>query len=164
MPSVIICFVCCYIVTVCVFVCHMFSYHPFYFDFHSAPVIFDVSSGFYFWNVNRTPTWHLSKMFKVAFKDDVCTKNSEPTYWTILFVMLKIYFIYKSWEKNPEGLYKIELCRLHLRHRLFLLCDCHGVTDRTCKQKSWLKCACFLYKIHVILQCMWFQHLKKHQQ
>jgi hypothetical protein len=50
---------------------------------------------------------------------------------------------------GPEGLYKIELCRLPLRHRLFLSCDCHGVTDRTCKQKSWLKCACFLYKIHV---------------
>jgi hypothetical protein len=82
------------IVTVCVFVCHMLSYHPFYFDFHSAHVIFYVSSGFYFWGVNRTPTWHLSKMFKVAFKD-VSTKNSEPTYWTILFVMLKIYFIYK---------------------------------------------------------------------
>jgi hypothetical protein len=28
----------------------------------SARVIFDVSSGLYFWNVNRTPTWHLSKM------------------------------------------------------------------------------------------------------
>ena len=39
------------IVTVCVFVCHMFSYHPFCFDFHSAHVIFDVSFGFYFWNV-----------------------------------------------------------------------------------------------------------------
>jgi hypothetical protein len=128
------------IVPVCVFACHMFSYHPFYFDFHSARIIFDVSSGFYFWNVNRTPTWHLSKMFKVAFKD-VSTKNSEPTYWTILFVMLKI-----------------ELCRLPLRHRLFLSCDCHGVTDRTCKQKSWLKCACFLYRIPVTLQCMWFQH------
>jgi hypothetical protein len=90
------------IVTVCVFVCHMFSYHPFYFDFHSARVIFDVSSGFYFWNVNRTPTWHLSKMFKVAFKD-VSTKNSEPTYWTILFVMLKIYFIYKvAWKKSRK--------------------------------------------------------------
>ena len=83
-----------HIVTVCVFVCHMFSYHPFYFDFHSARVTFDVSSGFYFWNVNRIPTWHLLKMFKVAFKD-VSTKNSEPSYWTILFVMLKIYFIYK---------------------------------------------------------------------
>ena len=58
---------------------HMFSYHPFYFDFHSARVIFDVYSGFYFWNVNRTPTWHLSKMFKVTFKD-VSTINSElPT-------------------------------------------------------------------------------------
>ena len=45
-----------YIVTVCVFVCHMFSYHPFYSDFHSVRIIFDVSSGFYFWNVNRTPT------------------------------------------------------------------------------------------------------------
>ena len=73
---------------------YVFSYPPFYFDFHSARVILDVSSGFYFCNVNRTPTWHLSKMFKVAFKD-VNTKNSEPTYWTILFVMLKIYLIYK---------------------------------------------------------------------
>ena len=27
-----------------------------YFDFHNARVIFDVSSGFYFWNVDRTPT------------------------------------------------------------------------------------------------------------
>jgi hypothetical protein len=33
-------------------------------------------------------------LLKFAFKD-VSTKNSEPTYWTILFVMLKIYFIYK---------------------------------------------------------------------
>jgi hypothetical protein len=32
-------------------------------------------------------------MLKFAIKD-VSTKNSEPTYWTILFVMLKIYFIY----------------------------------------------------------------------
>jgi len=38
---------------------------------------------------------------------------------------------------------------LPLRHRLFLSCDCHGVTDRICKRKSWLKCACFLYNIHV---------------
>jgi hypothetical protein len=44
------------IVTVCVFVCHVFSYHPFYFDFHSARIIFDVSSCFYLWNVNRTTT------------------------------------------------------------------------------------------------------------
>ena len=29
-----------------------------------------------------------------SFKD-VSTKNSEPTYWAILFVMVKIYFIYK---------------------------------------------------------------------
>ena len=90
-------------------------------------------------------------MFKVAFKD-VSTKNSEPTYWTILFVMLKIYFIYKVAEKNADGLYKIELCRLPLIHRVFLSCDCHGVTDRTIKQKSWLKYACFLYKIHVTLE------------
>ena len=58
-------------------------------------------SSFYFWNVNRTPTWHLSKMLKVAFKD-VSTKNSEPTYWTILFVILKIYFIYKVAEKKSR--------------------------------------------------------------
>jgi hypothetical protein len=47
-------------------------------------------------------------MLKFAFKD-ASTKNSEPTYWTVLFVMLKIYFIYKVAGKNPEGLYKIEL-------------------------------------------------------
>ena len=96
-----------HIVTVCVFVCHVFSYHPFYFDFHSARIIFDVSSGFYLWNVNRTPTWHLSKMFKVAFKD-VSTKNCEPTYWTILFVMLKIYFISKvAGTKIQKGYIKL---------------------------------------------------------
>ena len=44
------------IVTVCVFVCHLFSFYPFYFDFHSARIIFDMSSGFYLWNVNRTTT------------------------------------------------------------------------------------------------------------
>ena len=80
---------------------YVFSYHPFYFDFHSAHVIFDVSSGFNFWNVNRTPMWHLSKMFKVVFKD-VSTKNSEHTHWTILFVMLKIYFIYNVAEKRSR--------------------------------------------------------------
>jgi hypothetical protein len=36
------------IVMVCVFVCHMFSYHSIYFDFHSARIILDVSSGLYF--------------------------------------------------------------------------------------------------------------------
>jgi hypothetical protein len=40
-------------------------------------------------------------MLKFAFKD-VSTKNSEPTYWTILFVMLKIYFIYKVAEKKSR--------------------------------------------------------------
>jgi hypothetical protein len=42
------------IVTVCVFVGHLFSFYPFYFDFHSARIIFDVSSGFYLWNINKT--------------------------------------------------------------------------------------------------------------
>jgi hypothetical protein len=70
-------------------------WHAFYIRNRHISVLLNFqSSGFYFWNVNRTPTWHLSKMSKVAFKD-VSTKNSEPTYWTILFVMLKIYFIYK---------------------------------------------------------------------
>ena len=32
------------IVTVCVFVRHLFSFYPFYFDFHSARIIFYVSS------------------------------------------------------------------------------------------------------------------------
>ena len=49
------------IVTVCVFVRHMFSWYPFYFDFHSARIIFDVSSGFYLWNINNT-------------KADICKK------------------------------------------------------------------------------------------
>jgi hypothetical protein len=40
---------------------------------------------------------------------------------------------------NPEGLYKIELCRLLLRHRLFLSCNCHGVTDRTCNKLYYLQ-------------------------
>ena len=44
---------------------------------------------------------------------------------------------------------------------LFLSCNCHGVSDRTCKQKSWLKCACFLYNIHVNLQCIVVSALKK---
>jgi hypothetical protein len=41
------------IVTVYVFVRHLFSWYPFYFDFHSARIIFDVSSGFYLWNINN---------------------------------------------------------------------------------------------------------------
>jgi hypothetical protein len=43
-----------HIVTVCVFVRHLFSFYPFYFDFQSARIIFDVSSGFYLWNINKT--------------------------------------------------------------------------------------------------------------
>ena len=50
-----------YIVTVCVFVRHLFSWYPFYFDFHSARIIFDVFSGFYLWNINNT-------------KADICKK------------------------------------------------------------------------------------------
>jgi hypothetical protein len=46
---------------------------------------------------------------------------------------------------------------------LFLSCNYHGVTDRICKQKSRLKCACFLYKIHVTLQCIVVSALKKRQ-
>jgi hypothetical protein len=32
---------------------------PFYFDFHSARIIVDVSSGFYLWNIKKTTAWHL---------------------------------------------------------------------------------------------------------
>jgi hypothetical protein len=79
-----------YIVTVCVFVCHLFSFYPFY---------------FYLWNINRTTAWHLYKMLKFAFKD-VSTKNSEPTYWTLLFAILKIYFIYKvAGKKSRRAIY-----------------------------------------------------------
>ena len=53
-----------YIVTVCVFVRHLFSWYPFYFDFHIARIIFDVSSGFYLWNINNT-------------KVDICNKWSS---------------------------------------------------------------------------------------
>ena len=49
------------IVTVCVFVRHLFSWYPFYFDFHSARIIFDMSSGFYLWNINNA-------------KADICKK------------------------------------------------------------------------------------------
>jgi hypothetical protein len=58
----------------------------------------------YFWRVfrflfmERKQDYNVTsvkKMLKFAFKD-VSTKNSEPIYWTILFVMLKIYFIYKE--------------------------------------------------------------------
>ena len=47
------------IVTVCVFVCHLFSFYPFHFDFHSARIIFYVSFGFNLWNINKTTAWHL---------------------------------------------------------------------------------------------------------
>jgi hypothetical protein len=40
---------------------YVFSWYPFYFDFHSARIIFDVSSGFYLWNINNT-------------KADICNK------------------------------------------------------------------------------------------
>ena len=49
------------VVTVCVFVRHLFSWYPFYCDFHSARIIFDVSSGFYLWNINNV-------------KADICKK------------------------------------------------------------------------------------------
>ena len=129
----------------------------------SARVIFDVFSRFYFWNVNRTPTWHLSKMFKVAFKD-VSTKNSEPIYLAILFVMLKIYFIYKVVGKNPEGLYKIELCRLPLRHRLFLSCDCHGVTIVLVNKRADWNVPVSYIKYMSLCSALWFQHWKNHQK
>jgi hypothetical protein len=86
------------------------------------------------------------------------TKNSEPTYWTILFVMLKNYFIYKVAGKNPEGLYKIELCRLPLRHRLFLSCICHGVTDRTCSKRADWNMPVSYIKYMSLYSALWFKH------
>jgi hypothetical protein len=48
-------------------------------------------------------------MLKFAFKD-ISTKNSEPTYWTILFVMLKIYFIYKvAGKKSRMAIYNLTM-------------------------------------------------------
>jgi hypothetical protein len=52
-----------------------FLLYPFYFDFHSARIIFDVSSGFYLWNINNTKADICKKMIKFT-----STKNSEPTY------------------------------------------------------------------------------------
>ena len=40
---------------------YVFSWNPFYFDFHSARIIFDVSSGFYLLNINN-------------MKADICKK------------------------------------------------------------------------------------------
>ena len=51
-----------FIVTVCVFVRHLFLWYPFYFDFHSARIIFDVSSGFYLWNINNTKADFFKKL------------------------------------------------------------------------------------------------------
>ena len=73
------------------------------------------------------------------------TLESDWTSTSELGPMLKIYFIYKvsSWKKIQKGYIKLN----------YVVClsdtgsSCHGVTERTCKQKSWLKCACFLYKI-----------------
>ena len=138
------------IVTVCVFVVSILFWFP--------------QRTHYFWRVFRFlfmehkqyESWHLKKMIKFTFKD-VSTKNSEPTYWTILFVMPKMYFIYKVAGKKSIKFN----CRLPLRHLLFLSCNYHGVTDRICKQKSRLKCACFLYKIHVTLQCIVVSALEK---
>ena len=78
------------IVTVCVFVSSILFGFP--------------QRTHYFWRVfrflfmERKQDYNVTsvkKMLKLAFKD-VSTKNSEPIYWTILFVMLKIYFIYKE--------------------------------------------------------------------
>ena len=146
------------IVTVCVFVCHVFSYHPFYFDFHSARIIFDVSFGFLLWNVNRTTTWHLWKMSKFAFKD-VSTKNSEPTYWTILFVMLKIYFIYKvAGKKIQKGYIKFNYviclsdtgssCHVTVMGSLIVLVN---------KRADWNVPVSYI-KYMSLCSALWFQH------
>ena len=57
-----------FIVTVCVFVRHLFSRYPFYFDFHSARIIFDVSSGFYLWNINNTKADICKKMIPSCYR------------------------------------------------------------------------------------------------
>jgi hypothetical protein len=41
---------------------YVFSWYPFYFDFQSARIIFDVSSGFYLWNINNTKADIQNKM------------------------------------------------------------------------------------------------------
>jgi hypothetical protein len=55
------------IVTVCVFVRHLFSFYPFYFDFHSARIIFDVSSGFYLMEHKQDYSVTSVKDVKVCF-------------------------------------------------------------------------------------------------
>jgi hypothetical protein len=51
-------------------------------------------------------------MLKFAFKD-ASTKNSDPTYWTVLFVMLKIYFILLK----PQCTAKWHAFYIHVRNR-----------------------------------------------
>jgi hypothetical protein len=140
------------IVTVCVFVCHLFSFYPFYFNFHSARIIFDVFSGFYLWNINKTTGWHLWKMLKFVYKD-ASTKNSEPTYWTILFVMLK-----SSWKKIQKGYIKFNYviclsdtgssCHVTVMGSLIVLVN---------KRADWNVPVSYI-KYMSLCSALWFQH------
>jgi hypothetical protein len=92
-------------------------------------------------------------MLKFTFKDG-STKNSEPTYWTTHFVMLKIYFIYKvAGKKIQKGYIKLN----------YVVClsetgsSCLGVTDRTCKQELTEMSVSYI-KYMSLCSLLWFQH------
>jgi hypothetical protein len=46
---------------------HLFSFYPFYFDFHSACIIFYGSYGFYLWNINKTTADICKRCFVFTF-------------------------------------------------------------------------------------------------
>jgi hypothetical protein len=75
-------------------------------------------------------------------------------------MVLAIYQIILHLNKITECL-KITTFKIVFIFDVFFSAPIPNTTDRTCKQKSWLKCACFLYKIHVTLQCIVVSALKK---
>jgi hypothetical protein len=83
---------------------------------------------------NNTKADICKKMTKFTFKD-VSTKNSEPTYWTILFVMLKMYFIYKVAGKKSRGANKITECLKMTTFKIVFTFDVFLVLKSQCTAK-----------------------------
>jgi hypothetical protein len=63
-----------------------------------------------------------------------------------------------------HNLWSLDTLTLEVSIRVQIHVSCVRIVVRnlfTCKQKSWLKCVCFLYKIHVTLQCIVVSAIKK---
>ena len=96
-------------------------------------------------------------ILKFAFKD-ASTKNSEPTYWTILFVMLNIYFILSSWKKIQKGYIKLNYvvclsgtgssCHVTVMGSLIVLVN---------KRADWNVPVSYI-KYMSLCSALWFQH------